>query len=763
MQPGDRLGPYEIVAPLGVGGMGEVYRARDTRLEREVAVKVLPERLAADPQALARFEREAKAVAALSHPNILALYDIGSEGGVSYAVTELLEGETLRQRMTGALPASKAIEIAAAVAEGLAAAHSKGVIHRDIKPENIFLTSDGRVKILDFGLARRESAGDPQAETVTEPGTVMGTIGYMSPEQVRSEKAEATSDIFSLGCMIYEMISGQRPFARKTTAETMAAILNNDPPALPGAAPELELVVRRCLEKNPGERFQSARDLAFALKSVGSRRSQVGWKPLVGMAALVAVAAAIGGYWLLRPARMIESIAILPFAGAAGDTEYLSDGLTESLINSLSRVSGLKVMSRSAVFRYKGKDPDPQAVARDLKVRAVLTGRLVQRGENLTISAELVDTRDASHLWGEQYTRKLADLQGVQEEIAREIAEKLRLRITGEQQKSLARRQTPNSEAYQDYLRGRYFWNRRTGESLNTAIGHFNQAIAKDPTFALAYAGLADCWVLMSFYTPTPSRECYPKAKAAALAALKIDDTLAEAHAVLGRTDHMYAWNWTGAERGFRKALELNPKYATAHQWYGQYLYSMRRDEEAFAEMRRAQDLDPLSLIISTILGDLLLERHRYDEALEEYRRAFAMDPNFAWARYGLGKVYVSKLMYSEAIAEFQAALKLQEKDARILASLGNAYAVSGDQGEARRILAELMARSKLGYVSPEAFAVVYAGLGDKDRAFEWLRKAVDERAATLFLYVGPVFDRLQSDPRYAELLRRMNLPASPP
>jgi serine/threonine protein kinase len=478
---GSRLGPYEILAPLGRGGMGEVYRARDVRLGREVAVKVLPEHVATDPDRKARFEQEARAVAVLAHPNILVLHDFGAEAGVTFAVTELLEGETLRQRLGGgALPWRKAVEIGVALADGMAAAHAKGVIHRDLKPENIFLTADGRVKILDFGLARVAPplAETPAAETVTyheplgqtDPGTVMGTVGYMSPEQVRGLTVDARTDLFALGCVLYEMVAGRRAFAAQTGADTLAAILHHDPPELEESGktvpPEAEQVIRHCLEKNPEQRFQSARDLAFALRAllsgsdVAAPQRDTAPQPLEPRRRPRKV----------RARKSVDSLAVLPLTGADSGTEYLSDGITDSLIQTLSQLPGLRVMARSTVFRYKGKDVDAQEVGRALGVRAVLTGQLVQRGQRLTIQTELVDVQDGSRLWGERYDREMADILAVEKAMAQEIAEKLRLRLTGEQRKQIGRPVTQSTEAYQCYLKGRYYWNKRTEDGLKKSI-----------------------------------------------------------------------------------------------------------------------------------------------------------------------------------------------------------------------------------------------------------------------------------------------------
>ena len=556
LSAGDRLGPYEILAPLGAGGMGEVYRARDSRLGREVAVKVLPEHLADNPEALDRFEREGKAVAALSHPNVLVLFDVGAHEGIRYAVTELLEGETLSDRLSrGPLPWRKTIELGAAVAEGLAAAHGKDIIHRDIKPGNIFLTTGGQIKILDFGLARWEPEASPNSpeddvtRAETRTGAVMGSSGYMSPEQVRGEKAGAPSDIFSLGSVLYEAVTGRRAFPGKSAGDTMAAILKDDPPAIVDTGvqvpTELARVIERCLSKNPAQRFHSAHDVAFALRGILSGMSE---KPAavveprrmrfivpIMIAALVILAAAGLFYWRSQTGKSIDSIAVLPFANMGGnaDADYLSDGITESLTDSLSELPNLKVMSKSAVSRYKGKDPDVPAVGRALGVRAVLTGRITQRGDNLTVSAELVDAADNSHLWGEQYDRKLADALAVQNEIAHQIVEKLRLRLSNTQMAHMTKRQTANPEAYQLYLKGRYFAGQFSQEGLDKGMNYFRQAIALDPTYALAYDGMAYYYTLIEDLTAAPG-EVMPKSEEAARKAIALDDSLVEPHVEQG-------------------------------------------------------------------------------------------------------------------------------------------------------------------------------------------------------------------------------------
>jgi len=775
---GRTLGHYKIQSLLGAGGMGEVYRARDTRLDRDVAVKILPEHLAENPEALRRFEREAKAVAALSHPNILAIHDFGNEQGVSYAVTELLEGATLRERLRqAALDWREAAQIGIAIAEGLAAAHAKGIIHRDLKPENIFLTTDGQVKILDFGIARVKREVSAEAETLTwadttKPGTVMGTIGYMSPEQVRGEAADAPSDVFSFGCVLYEMVSGQRPFARATTAEMIAAILDAEPSPLTQTGKkipaELERVIRHCLAKRAVERYQSARDLAFDLKATLSggsitaparaqRRTHAVW---VGVAA--AIVALLIAAWLVRGSwreGAIDSLAVLPLVNASGDAnlEYLSDGITESLIDSLSQLPQLRVMARGTVFSYKGKEVDPRKVGQELNVRAVVTGRMTQRGDDLIIVAELVNAADGSRLWGGQHNRKLAELFAVQEEIARNISESLRLKLSGGERQRLAKRQTTNIEAYQLYLKGRYQLNNFTVEGLKKALGYFKQAIGLDPNYAPAYAGMSDVYIFLSD-TEMPGKEAMPMARAAAQKAVELDETLAEAHVALAMVKASYDWEWTEADRAFKRALELNHSHAWAHNQYGIFLVAMGRFAEAKIEMDRARELDPLSPFVHVGTVWPVYFARQYDQAVEQLRRIVALNPDFPNAYLNLGWAYTQKEMYEEAIAALRKASSLDAVSYTI-ASLGYAYAKAGNPEEARKALAELQERAKQGQGTEHSLAIIYAGLGEKDQALAALERASETGDSLLpLIKVDPFFDGLRSDPRFTDLLRRMNL-----
>jgi serine/threonine-protein kinase len=775
---GRTLGHYQIQAQIGAGGMGEVWRALDTRLDRAVAIKILPEQLAHNSEALRRFEREAKAVAALSHPNILAIHDFGTEAGVSYAVMELLAGETLRDCLRrSSLRWHQAVEIGAALAEGLAAAHAKGIIHRDLKPENIFLTKDGQVKILDFGIARVKHVVAPNAETVTattQPGTVLGTIGYMSPEQVRGEVADVPSDIFSCGSVLYEMLSGQRPFARATAAETMAAILKDEPPPLHGKKlpANLERVIRHCLAKQPNERYQAARDLAFDLKAMGSGEAITApLRPqrslrLVRLAAWLGAAAGMAllllALWLFgwRRELTMDSIAVLPLVNASGDeeAEYLSDGITESLISSLAQLPTLKVMAQSAVFRYKGKEIDPQKVGQEMNVRTVLTGRLSQRAETLTIGMELVNAADGARLWGAQYNPKLTDVMTVQSEIAKRVSEKLRLVLTGEQERRLTKRYTQNPDAHQLYLKGRYQLEKYTEAGIKQGLAYFQQAVDLDPNYALAYVGQADAYFNLSS-TLSPPEEAMPRARGAALRALQLDETLAEAHAILATIKKSSDWGqWEESERAFQRAIELNPSYASAHNEYGAFLVVLGRFEEALVEMKRAQELDPLSPFFRVGVVWPLLFGRQYDQAIDQLQKIIAWNPDFVNAHLNLGWAYAYKGRYDEAIAALQQA-KALDKRWDISAALGYAYAKAGNRDEAQKVLGELQERAKREHVSHCGFAMIQVGLGEKDEAFAALQNAYAAREDHLLLLkVDPFYDDLRSDPRCTALLRRLQL-----
>ena len=819
---GTRLGRYEVQTLLGVGGMGEVYLAQDMTLNRRVALKFLPSALTKDESRVRRFQQEARAASALNHPNILTIHEIGSDNSNYFIVTEYIEGQTLREYIAGPpLKISDVLDIATQVASALTAAHAAGVVHRDIKPENIMIRVDHIVKVLDFGLAKlteRETT-DTEAPTLvnTDAGVVMGTARYMSPEQVRGLPIDARTDIWSLGVVVHEMLTGRVPFAGETASDVIAAVLEREPVPLvsPGEEIPIELkrIVSKALRKDSEERYQTVKDMLVDLKTLkqeleietklkrssqahleggrvantntehatrdtegqraaaptqssveylfGELRLHKGGALFVLGALAVALTAAFYFYFVVGDKSAIDSIAVLPFANAGADpnTEYLSDGITESLINSLSQLPKLRVVPRSTVFRYKGRDVDPQTVGRELGVRAVLTGKLVQRGDSLSIQAELVDVAGESQLWGEQYNRKLADLLAVQEEISREISEKLRIKLTGEERKQLTKRHTENTEAYQLYLKGRYYWNKRTAEDLEKGIGYFQQAIDIDANYALAYAGLADSYIIFGNFGLLPPKEVYPKARGAAEKALEIDGNLAEAQVSMAFVKALFEWDGQGAEAGFKRAIELNPNYGPTHQWYGVYLAGTGRVTEAIAEAQRAQEVDPLSLTINSVVGWMLYFDRQYDRAIEQEKKTLEMDSNFALSYRYRGMAYEQKGMYAEAIADLQKAVTLSGTRTTVLGALGHAYAIAGRKSEARKVLDDVVQLRARGYFPSYEIALIYTGMGEKDRAFEWLDKAYDERYPWLIhLRVDPRFDTLHSDPRFADLVRRVGL-----
>jgi serine/threonine protein kinase len=763
---GQSFGPYQINARSGFGGMGEVYMAQDSRLQRKVALKLLPDYFSIDDERVRRFQQEARAISALNHPNILTIYEIGQIDARHFIATEFIEGDTLRERMTKTqMKIGEVLDVATQVAGALSAAHQAGIVHRDIKPGNIMLRPDGVVKVLDFGIAKltEQKGNDPEAETLiqTQQGIVIGTAQYMSPEQARGLKVDTRSDIFSLGIVIYEMLTGRMPFAGQTMTDVLASILMLEPPPpsqlAVGVPDELQRIVQNALQKEKEERYQTAGELLSDLKvlkqcldsELEPERSNL----------------RSNNTSTRRPRRSaktkaIKSLAVLPLINVSDDPnmEYFSDGVTESIINALSQLPNLRVVARSTVFRYKGQETDPKEVGQQLGVRAVLTGRVRQTGDGLMIAAELIDVTNDSHLWGEHYSRKLSDIFAVQEEIAKEISEKLRLKLTPAEQKRLTMRSTESAEAYQLYLKGRFFWNKRTQEKLRQAIGYFQQAIEKDPTYAAAYAGISDCNTVLVVRHGMSSAEGLPRAKAAAMKALEIDDTLAEAHTSLAHA-RLHNWEWAEAEREFHRALELNPGDATALNFFAEYLLAVDRIDEAIDEIKKAQEIDPLSLIINSIVAWAFYFAGQYDEAIIQGHNALEIDPSFPWAHYRLGQAYEGKEMFAEALAELEKAKQLYPGNNEISAALAHAYAVSGSKTKAQQILHELQEEWDRGSCSAYDIALIHAGLGENDQAFHWLEKACQEHdGAIIHLKVDPRLDGLHSDSRFTEVVRRLGL-----
>jgi len=823
---GTKLGRYEIRSKLGEGGMGEVYLAVDTELNRTVAVKILHQGVAANDQRLRRFIQEAKAASGLNHPHILTVHEIGSSADVRFIATEFIEGTTLRQRIrSDSRNLSEILEITIQITSALAAAHAAGIIHRDIKPDNIMVRRDGYVKVLDFGLAKLAEpsgfVGDAEAPTKamvhTGAGMVMGTPNYMSPEQAKGIAVDARTDLWSLGVVLYEMITGRGPFAGETPTDSLSLILQKEPVPITryvkDAPPELERIVTKALAKDREERYQTAKDLLIDLRTLkrklefdaqidrtaspesnSSIRTASGTmatptsptvepaassaeyivsgikqhKMAVAIGALVLVFAivGIGLYVHARNSEVaIESIAVLPFQNksAEPDNEYLSDGLAESLIYRLSQLPNLKVSPTSSVLPFKNKEIDPIKIGNQLGVNAVLSGRIVQRGDNLTISAELVDVRYNKLLWGEQYERKMSEVLQTQREIAQEIVEKLKLKVSGEE-KVLAKQYTESNEAYQLYLKGRFYWSKRTAAALHKSVEYYEQAIQQDPNFALAYAGLADTYALLGGPEAggdMPPIEALPKAKAAALKAIQLDASLAEPHVSLGHVSYFYDRDWAAAEREFKRAIELNPNYPVAHHWYAIFLSTIPgRISEALTEIRRALELDPTSLIINSWYGRILGLAGQLDEAVDQLKKTVELDPNFVLAHYRLGQAYAEKRMYQEAIDEFKKLLNLPDGAVTGLMGLAYVYPLAGRSKEADESLNELLELSKQRYVSPGQIGIIYIARGEKDKAFERLEEAYKVYDLNIMrMKVEHRFDSIRSDPRFDSLVKRIDLP----
>ncbi len=797
---GKEVSHYRILEKLGGGGMGVVYKGEDTKLHRFIALKFLPQDLARDHNALERFQREARAASALNHPNICTIYDVDEFEGQPFIAMELLEGHTLKHYISGKpLKLEEIFEISIQLADALDAAHSKGIIHRDIKPANIFVVQQGealRAKILDFGLAKVEqnqSAGGaaltsmpttPADDNLTSPGTAMGTVAYMSPERALGQKLDWRTDIFSLGIVLYEMSTGRPAFLGNTSAAIFNEILNRMPrpplelnPELPA---KLQEIVGKTLEKDRELRCQSAAELRADLKrlrrSLESARTDTGSVSATKVSAGV-VAASSSAAWDLpdarsssarqsgvrpprarKPGKSINSLVILPFVNSAGDPEieYLSDGMAESLIYSLSQLKGLRVVPRDTAFRYKGKSLDAQAIGRELNTRAAVSGRVVKRDNTLLVGVDLVDVTNQAQIWGGQFTRPSAEILAIQQEITKEITEKLHLRLTQGEKNRLGKRETVSAEAYELYVKGRHSLDKVSLDGWQRAVESFTQAIGKDPNYALGYAGLAEAHALLGLITRPGDN--VSKACAAARHALAIDENLAEAHLTLGFVFDRYDWDWAGAEQEYQRAIRLNPRLANSHARYSLYLMRMKRWDEAIEEAKTSIELDPQSVAYISDLGWIYYHMRDFDRAIEQFRTALAINQQSPWAHHLMGCAFQQKAMFEEALVEMRKAISLSD-DPQYVAGLLRVSAAAGNSDEAGKLLNQLQQQTTRHYVIPYEFAWVYASLGDDERAFEWLQKCFEERDPNLaYVRIEPGFDRIHNDPRYASLMRRIAL-----
>src|SRR5215813_13470135 len=820
---------YRTLSRIGAGGMGEVYLAQDTKLDRKVALKILPAEAAANQDRMRRFVQEAKAAAALNHPNIAHIYEIGDTDGVNFIAMEFIDGQTLREKIhKERIELRRALRFLQHAAEGLARAHAAGIVHRDLKPDNIMITHDGHTKILDFGLAKLlEQSAAPTSDSSevktammphhSTPGTVMGTVGYMSPEQAqgKTKEIDQRSDVFSFGCILFEACTGKRPFEGESVLKSLHMVVYEPAPLLmdlnPAAPAELQRIVRRFLAKDPDERYQSIKDVAIELKelrrdlegpgidttvaptkskaseddatlsasvastssgtsSIQTRASSAEYvvtgikqhKLIAGIIALIFLAGVIVSlafYFRGRTSNIaIKSIAVMPFVNEGGkqELEYLSDGMTDTLISSLSQLPNLSVKARSSVFRYKGKETSPQTIGKDLNVQALLNGRIAQRGDQLTLTLELIDAQTENVIWSEQYNRKEADLVSLQSDIARDVSSKLRSKLSGSEEQKVLKTYTANPEAYQLYLKGLFYWNKRTADALKTAVDYYNHAIAKDPEYAQAYAGLASTYVLYPEYSIGSPSEAMPKAKAAATKALQFDDSLSEAHTALAYSLYWFDRNMAESDREFRRAIELNPNYSTAHQWYGGgVLSATQRFDEAIAAGKRSVELDPLSLIANLQLASTYYYARRQEEAIAVLQKIVELDKNWYLAHMVLCELYEQQGNFSTAIGECQKAKELSD-DPYVMGFMARTYARYGKRDEAKKVIEEMHKVASQRYVPAYAFAVGYAALDDKDQAFKWLEQSLQDRAWDItYLKVDPNVDGLRSDPRFAELAKR--------
>jgi serine/threonine protein kinase len=768
-------GRYQIIEELGKGGMGEVYKVRDVKLDEEMALKVLKPDIASEVSTIERFRNELKLARKITHRNVCRMHDFHEEEGTPYITMEYVKGEDLKTfiRRKEKLKEQEVIALAKQVCEGLAEAHELGVVHRDLKPQNIMIDEKSNAKVMDFGIAR-----SVEAPGVTQSGVMIGTPDYMSPEQAEGEEADQRSDIYAMGIILYEMVTGSVPF-KGDTAFSVAlkhkSKLPSDPKKLnPDVSIDLSRLILICMEKERKRRYQTAEALLADLRNIedglplGSKirprrktfAAALIRKKLFIPAAVVALAIIAIIIWQLLPRResvpipsFKHSVAVLPFEDLSPeqDQAYFCDGIAAELINRLTKIEKLKVPARASSFSFKDKALDIQEIGEKLKVESLLVGSLQKAENRLRITVELVKVSDGYPLWSEKYERNMDDIFALQDEISLAIVDKLKIKLLGEEKTELVIRHTQNPEAYNSFLRGRYFWNKRTPESMEISLEHFQKAIEKDPEYALAYAGLADSYITLGAWIIMPPKEAFPRAKEAAVKALEIDNSLAEAHNALAYVKFIFDWDWEEAEKTFERAIALNPRYATAHQFYGEYLTAMGRFDEALRESRRAQELDPLSLIINAISGWPFLYKREYDRAIDHFKKALNMDPHFRPALIYLGRAYFFKGMYNEALAKFKITNNILE--------IGQVYAKMGNTQEAKRVLEDIKTRHQSSHGLSIPIAVLYLYLGDNDQFFIWLEKAYEERNYYMaYINVDPKYDSIRSDPRFTVLLQKMNL-----
>jgi serine/threonine protein kinase/Tfp pilus assembly protein PilF len=773
---GQTISHYKILEKLGEGGMGIVYKAQDLKLDRVVALKFLPHHLSASSEAVARFLQEAKAASALNHPNICTIHSIEDDGGRQFIVMECVDGATLREKIAaGSMQSADYITFAIQIADGLSKAHEKGIVHRDIKSDNIMVTRDGLVKIMDFGLAKLRGVS-----SLTKEGSTVGTLSYMSPEQLHGLEPDHRTDIYAFGVLLFEMITGRLPFQGMHEAAVMYEIANAIPPAAStlraDVDPRVEKIVLACLEKDRENRPQSIQVVAAELRDIrGSAGVRVDashllptmqsrrWtkKTIIGTAltGFLIVSGIVAAILLSRPEEAIDSIAVLPFTNQSRDpdAEYLSDGITDQIMNKLSQIPSIRVIPRSTVFTYKGKENQAQNIGEELKVKAVLVGRVLQRGDNLTVQTELIDIRKQAQLWGEQYNRKMTDILELQEDIAKQISSNLRLRLTGEEKRKLTKRYTENTEAYQLYLKGNFLIQKATPEGLTKGLELLNQALKLDPNFVLPYLGRAYYYLIATDFYMSPS-VAMPEIKKDVTRALELDEENSEAHTLLASYYMWYAWDWSASEKEYRRALEQNPNSYLVHELYAWFLGAHQRTDEAVQQARKSVELEPLLPEPQAFYSLILYFSQRYGESLTQLQKAAELDPNYPFVGLAFGFNYIHQGKLSEAVKAFQRCHDVFAAPWSY-ARLAYGYAKAGRKAEALAMLDTLRIQSKQVYVASDIVASVYVALGDKEKAFEYLEKGYRERAGWMvWLKVDPIWDPIRPDPRFNALLKKMNL-----